>query len=95
MGQAVRTAHVQISGLVQGVGYRLWTQQTAVGLGLVGWVRNTRDGAVEAVFHGPDVAVARMIARCEAGPSGARVTNVALLDEERGSFVGFEIRATA
>lgn len=91
----IRTAHVQIKGRVQGVGYRVWTQRMAIGLGLRGWVRNRREGgAVEALFQGPETAVARMIACCEAGPHGARVTNVAVLAECSGDFVGFEIRET-
>ena len=49
--QAIR--HVVIRGRVQGVGYRAWTEYTALDHGLEGWVRNRRDGAVEAVFAGP------------------------------------------
>lgn len=61
-----RTAHVRIEGRVQGVGYRRWTQRTAREFGLRGWVRNRRDGSVEAVFQGPDAIVAAMIAACKA-----------------------------
>lgn len=80
---------------MQGVGYRLWTQRTAVELGLSGWVRNRRDGAVEAVFQGPDVRVAAMIARCKGGPAGSAVTRVEVLAEGGGAFTGFEVRETA
>jgi acylphosphatase len=90
-----RTVHVRIEGRVQGVGYRLWTQRTAVGLGLRGWVRNRRDGSVEAVFQGPDADVAAMIARCEEGPPGSAVTKVEVLAEGVGAFTGFEVRETA
>ncbi|WP_072389709.1 acylphosphatase [Hyphomicrobium sp. CS1GBMeth3] len=95
MTGSARTAHVRIEGRVQGVGYRLWTQRTAVALGLGGFVRNRRDGSVEAVFHGPDEAVADMLKRCLAGPSGAAVTKVETLAEVDESFVGFEVRDTA
>ena len=65
--------HVVIRGRVQGVGYRAWTEVTALERGLEGWVRNCRDGSVEAVFSGPDDDVAAMIAQCRRGPPGARV----------------------
>jgi acylphosphatase len=65
--------HVVIRGRVQGVGYRAWTEVTALERGLEGWVRNCRDGSVEAVFSGPDNDVAAMIAQCRRGPPGAWV----------------------
>ena len=65
--------HVVIHGRVQGVGYRAWTELTALERGLEGWVRNRRDGSVEAVFNGPDEEVAAMIAECRSGPPGARI----------------------
>ena len=65
--------HVVIRGRVQGVGYRAWAEYTALERGLEGWVRNRRDGSVEAVFAGPPEAVAAMIAACRHGPSGSRV----------------------
>ncbi|MHC2251692.1 acylphosphatase [Bradyrhizobium embrapense] len=68
--------HVTISGRVQGVGYRAWVDEQASVRGLEGWVRNRRDGSVEAVFAGPDDVVADMIAACRRGPSSARVANV-------------------
>ncbi len=96
MADAACTSHVRIEGRVQGVGYRLWTQRTAVSLGLTGYVRNRRDGSVEAVFRGPDAAVADMLARCLEGPSGAAVTKVEALGEVADdTFVGFEVRETA
>jgi acylphosphatase len=63
--------HVLIRGRVQGVGYRAWTEVTALERGLGGWVRNRRDGSVEAVFSGPQGDVATMIAECRRGPPGA------------------------
>ena len=74
MGDVVR--HVTIRGRVQGVGYRAWVEHQAIALDLAGWVRNRRDGSVEAVFAGPAGAVATMIAACRRGPSSARVDAV-------------------
>lgn len=67
---------VLIRGTVQGVGFRYWTRRTATARGLQGWVRNRRDGSVEAVFVGPEQAVAEMIALCRRGPASARVDAV-------------------
>ncbi len=92
MAGSLRTAHVRIEGRVQGVGYRVWAQREAMGLSLLGWVRNRQDGSVEAVFQGPEERVADMIARCEKGPFGARVTHVEVLGEGVGAFTGFEVR---
>lgn len=65
--------HVIIRGRVQGVGYRAWTEITALERGIEGWVRNRRDGSVEAMFSGEADDVAAMIAHCRRGPPGARV----------------------
>ncbi|MDQ8700254.1 acylphosphatase [Hyphomicrobium sp. LHD-15] len=91
----MRTEHVRIEGRVQGVGYRAWTRRTALSLGLTGWVRNRRDGSVEAVFQGPAEAVDTMIARCRRGPEMSDVSQVLLLEVEAGTFTGFEQRETA
>ena len=71
--------HVTVSGRVQGVGYRYFVEQAARSQGIEGWVRNRRDGSVEAVFAGPEQAVTAMIEACRRGPSSARVD--ALRDE--------------
>jgi acylphosphatase len=71
MSDAIR--HVRISGRVQGVGYRAWVEHQARAHGLEGWVRNRRDGSVEALFSGPADDVADMVALCRRGPSLARV----------------------
>jgi acylphosphatase len=68
--------HVTIRGLVQGVGYRAFVDHQARGRDLEGWVRNRRDGSVEAVFAGPAEVVAAMIVACRRGPSSARVQAV-------------------
>jgi len=57
---AIQTIHLRIEGRVQGVGFRYWVRNEADRLGLDGWVRNRRDGAVEAVFSGLPDAVAAM-----------------------------------
>ena len=74
MSGAIR--HVTIRGRVQGVGYRAWVADEADARSLEGWVRNCRDGSVEAVFAGPADVVAAMIAACRRGPSMARVDAV-------------------
>lgn len=91
---ASRTVHVRIEGRVQGVGYRAWTEQVASELGLSGWVRNRRDGAVEAVFQGDPARVSDMLARCETGPPDARVSRVTVTGEGVGAFHGFDVRPT-
>lgn len=68
--------HVTIRGRVQGVGYRAWVEHRARAHGLEGWVRNRRDGSVEALFAGPVAVVADMVASCRRGPSMARVDAV-------------------
>ena len=66
-----------IRGRVQGVGYRAWVAEQAIAAGLAGWVRNRRDGSVEAVLAGAPEAVMAMTAACRRGPAGARVDNIA------------------
>jgi acylphosphatase len=68
--------HVLIRGSVQGVGFRYWTRRTAIARGLQGWVRNRGRDSVEAVFAGPEPAVAEMIVLCRRGPDMARVDSV-------------------
>ena len=68
--------HVTIRGRVQGVGYRYWLGQKAIARGLEGWVRNHRDGSVEALFAGPADGVSAMIAACRRGPASSRVDTV-------------------
>jgi acylphosphatase len=67
---------VMILGLVQGVGYRAWVEREATARRLQGWVRNRRDGSVEALFAGAAEAVEEMVALCRRGPSMARVDAV-------------------
>jgi acylphosphatase len=74
MNGAIR---VRIRGRVQGVGYRAWAGDAAAELGLRGWVRNRRDGSVEALLIGPREAITAMIERCRRGPALARVDAIA------------------
>lgn len=69
-------AHLYISGIVQGVGYRYRCHREAASRDLVGWVRNLPDGRVEALFQGPKPDVDRMIQWCYRGPSEAQVSNI-------------------
>jgi len=68
---------VTIRGRVQGVGYRAWVEFQARRIDLQGWVRNRRDGSVEALFEGAEEVVVNMVALCRQGPSSARVDDVA------------------
>jgi acylphosphatase len=68
--------HVTFRGRVQGVGYRAWVEDQAIARDLEGWVRNRRDGSVEAVFAGSEHVVSEVIASCRRGPSSARVEAV-------------------
>ncbi len=85
---------LRIRGRVQGVAYRAWATETARTLGLSGWVRNRRDGSVEALVAGDGKAVADFVALCRQGPPAARVDQV---DEEPGpaeALHGFTTRPT-
>ena len=68
--------HVTVRGRVQGVGYRAFVEDEALRLDLEGWVRNRRDGTVEAVFSGAEDVVTSIVAACRRGPSAARVEAV-------------------
>ena len=76
-----RSILVRISGRVQGVGFRDWTQHKANQLGLSGWVRNLPSGEVEALFSGPADVVDAMLGACRRGPQHARVDDVKVVDE--------------
>ncbi|MFN3657743.1 MAG: acylphosphatase [Pseudolabrys sp.] len=74
--------HISVRGRVQGIGYRAFVQREALSFGVEGWVRNRRDGSVEAVLCGEADAVAAVIESCRRGPYGARVLS---LDERQGT----------
>jgi acylphosphatase len=94
-----RIVHLRIAGRVQGVGYRYFVEDQARARGLRGWVRNRRDGAVEAVVAGQAESVEELIAACWRGPSAARVADVQVTPlapaEADLPAAGFSIRATA
>ena len=85
-------AHVFVSGRVQGVYYRANTRDTAGQHGVDGWVRNLDDGRVEAVFEGPEDAVAAMVEWCHEGSPAAYVEAVEVEYAEPTGEEGFRIR---
>lgn len=88
---AIIRAHVLVSGRVQGVGYRASTWDTAILLKLNGWVRNLRDGRVEAVFEGTGDRVEEMIRWCHKGPPTAVVQEVQVEYEPPEGLRGFQV----
>jgi acylphosphatase len=86
-----KRVRVVVTGDVQGVGFRWSTREEAAGRGLGGWVRNTADGRVEAVFEGPPGAVDAMVAWCRRGPKWATVSRVEAVEEEPTGEEGFRI----
>ena len=90
----MRTVRLAITGRVQGVGYRIWAERTASGLGVRGWVRNRSDGSVELQATGDDGAIAALIEACREGPRAAIVTDVAVTDGEDDGSIGFGARPT-
>jgi acylphosphatase len=83
---------VVVRGLVQGVFFRDSVRRRAATAGVSGWVRNTREGAVEAVFEGDPDSVSQLVAFCHEGPRGARVDAVEVTDEAPERLDGFAIR---
>jgi acylphosphatase len=84
----------EITGRVQGVGFRYSMQSEATRLGVRGWVRNRRDGSVEAVVQGEASAVEALVAWAREGPPGARVSDLQTTDVEEPPHSGFELRPT-
>jgi acylphosphatase len=85
-------AHVFVSGRVQGVSFRDATRSQAEQLGLSGWVRNTQDGQVEAVFEGDADTVQQMVEWCRSGPSSADVEDLSVDNEQPENLSSFEVR---
>jgi acylphosphatase len=83
---------VIVSGRVQGVFFRDTTRRRAESAGVAGWVRNTPEGAVEAVFEGEQDAVEEMVEFSRRGPSRAEVAAVEVIDEEPEGLSGFDVR---
>jgi acylphosphatase len=89
-----KVLRLEIRGVVQGVGYRWAMVGAARRLGLRGWVRNRRDGSVEAMVSGPPEALERIVAWAHQGPPTAQVASVDVFAGE-GEFGSFEQRPTA
>ena len=89
---ANRCILVRISGRVQGVGFRDWTQREASDLGLSGWVRNLASGEVEALVSGPPGKVDAMLAACRRGPPLARVDDVKVTETTERAKGSFSVR---
>ena len=87
------TMHVIIEGLVQGVAFREYTRRQAVSLGVMGWVRNLANGAVEAVVQGPAAEVDAMLEWLHHGSPRSRVDNLHVAESSEATvFSSFEIR---
>ena len=89
MTEAEKAVSVHIEGRVQGVGFRMRAREEATRRGLRGWVRNRRDGSVEALFVGPSALVDEMVRRCRRGPSTARIESVDVAIAKDDGCVGF------
>jgi acylphosphatase len=87
---AVR-ARVIVHGRVHGVFFRETVRRRADSARVSGWVRNNRDGTVEAVFEGGPKGVESLVALCHKGPRGARVDSVEVFDEEPEGLSGFDV----
>ena len=86
-------ANIIFSGTVQGVGFRFTVQRYAIRLGLKGWVRNTPDGCVEAVFEGEEENINRIIEWCHQGSTHSKVKNVEIkYQEPKNEFSDFTIK---
>jgi acylphosphatase len=88
-------AHIHVTGRVQGVFFRVQTRHEAKKRNVTGWVRNTSDGRVEAVFEGKLENVQKLIDFCRIGPFNAKVTKIDIQWEKyTGQFADFKILRT-
>lgn len=91
MNKSVR-AHVIITGRVQGVCFRMETRRAVENLKVSGWVRNKRDGSVEAVFEGKEADVKEALNWCRQGPPISRVEDIKISWQDyTGEFIGFNV----
>lgn len=91
--QTNKRIHVYYSGRVQGVGFRYTAVDVAEALGLVGWVRNLRDGRVEAICEGEEEKLKRFLEEIANGPLRYYIKDTEVLrDEATGEFTSFEIK---
>ena len=91
----MKTVRIVVRGQVQGVGYRMWLQREALTIGLDGWVRNRRDGSVEAVVAGEVHRIDLVLDAIRTGPPGARVDDVKLHGDATPPAQGFAILTTS
>ncbi len=92
MESKTKCVHVKIYGNVQGVGFRNFVKNLATKLNLKGWVKNSHDGSVEAIFEGKEQEIKKILEYCKKGPSLAKVIRVEVSDEKLKGFNNFEIR---
>ncbi|MGV8127791.1 MAG: acylphosphatase [Methanothrix sp.] len=83
--------HVRVSGRVQGVYYRAFTQERAIALGVKGWVRNVPGGGVEAVLEGERKQVGELLKSMKSGPTGSIVLGMELSELQAKGYEDFEI----
>ena len=89
---ADKRVRVVVAGDVQGVGFRWYCREQAMGRGVAGFVRNLADGRVEAVFEGESQAVEAMVEWCRHGSRGAEVDHIEVDEDWPQGVQGFEIR---
>lgn len=82
----MKVIHLSVTGRVQGVGYRAFVEREAKARGLEGWVRNRRDGSVEAVVAGEADKIDALIAACRNGPPASQVENIEQKDAGHGEL---------
>lgn len=85
---SIKRIHLIIHGIVQGVNFRFSTRQKALSLGLKGWVRNKKDGSIEAVAEGSEEAISEFVKWCNTGPEMANVTKVQIKEVTASSMLG-------
>ncbi|MBS7544984.1 acylphosphatase [Ancylobacter oerskovii] len=93
--KAARSLRIVVHGRVQGVGYRAWLADAAGRLGLRGWVRNRRDGTVEALLHADEATLETLIDACRRGPPAALVRDIERFEAAGTPPEDFEVRPTA
>lgn len=87
----MKTIHLLIKGKVQGVFYRATAKDIAKKTGITGWIRNTENGDVEATITGSEHQLEAFANWCRQGPSGAKVSEVIITEQEEKAFDGFNI----
>ncbi|MFB3764664.1 MAG: acylphosphatase [Methanotrichaceae archaeon] len=83
--------HVRVSGMVQGVFYRAFTRDKALGLGINGWVRNIPGGGVEAVLEGERQKIGELLAMMKKGPASSMVSGIELSEIRCKGYEDFKI----